>query len=211
MMSGGCSDGSCSSDNDRLPPGMLSEYDLAQDTGLGSLIWTETENEVISESTMKLIGKMKKISDDRIFVMLTGPADIKPLYDILFSYGADTIYHFRSKQLENYNSVLYADALADLSGRINPMCILFPAGRKGSEIAEYLGRKLERPVDIDCTDISVVSNRLQTEGSGSVPMFRKHGKLPIIATVITESFDSVTPVNGRKGTVIYRTFTSSKS
>jgi electron transfer flavoprotein alpha subunit len=208
--SGSCSGGSCSSDDDRLPPGMLSKYDLAQDTGLGALIWAERENNGISESSLRLISKMRKISDDRIFVMITGPADIKPLYDVLFSYGADTVYHIRSKQLEEYNSELYADALKDSAERINPMCILLPASERGNETAKLLSEKMEKSAEINCTDISMVSNRLHTEGSGLIPMFMKHGKLPIIATVITDTFDSVSE-NGRKGTVIYRTFTSSKT
>ena len=57
--SGSCSGGSCQSDDDRLPPGMLSRYDLNQDTGLGSLIWAETVDSKIDDAVIKLIGKLR--------------------------------------------------------------------------------------------------------------------------------------------------------
>ena len=97
--SGSCSTGGCSDDKDRLPPGMLSVYDLNQQTGLGTLIWAETREKdgevTIEPAVLEILGRIKEISDDRVFAMITGSAEIKPLYKILFGHGVDTLYHTR--------------------------------------------------------------------------------------------------------------------
>ena len=211
--SGSCSGGSCQSDDDRLPPGMLSRYDLNQDTGLGSLIWAETVDSKIDDAVIKLIGKLRSISNDRIFAMITGPADIKPLYNVLFSYGVDTIYHIRSKDLEDYDPKLYADALSDIATRINPMCIILSATEKGNEVAKLTGSILKKDVELDCSDISIVNDILSVEGSnsGNIPMFKRYGRFTIIATVKASSFDMPERNDDRKGTVISRPFTASRT
>ena len=127
---GSCSTGGCSDDKDRLPPGMLSVYNLNQQTGLGTLIWAETiidgGSVTIHPAVFEILGKIRDISDDRIFAMITGSVDIKPLYRELFEHGVDTLYHIRGKDMETYRPEAYAEALADLSDRVNPMSIIIP-------------------------------------------------------------------------------------
>ena len=128
--SGSCSTGGCSDDKDRLPPGMLSVYNLNQQTGLGTLVWAETVRDgdsiSIHPAVLEILGKIKSISDDRIFAMITGSVEIKPLYKTLFEHGVDTIYHIRNKDMETYRPETYAECLADLSDRVNPMSIIIP-------------------------------------------------------------------------------------
>ena len=206
--SGSCSSGSCSSNEDRLPPGILGKYDLNQDTGLGVLMWIDKDGESISKESLELLGKARKESDDRIFAMITGPGSIRPLYDILFSYGVDTLYHIRCKEMEEFDAQNYAKALADLSERLNPMCILISATERGNIVAERTGMILGRQVHRDCTSFSISNNLLTTEGSMSmsVPMFTKRNIHPIIATVIPGSFGEPERFENRKGTAISRPF-----
>ena len=217
-MSGGCSGGSCStgscqSDEDRLPPGMLSRYDLDQDTGLGTLIWAETTDSGIDDSVIKLIGRIRSDTNDRIFAMITGPAEIRPLYDVLFSYGVDTIYHVRSKTLESYDVNLYSDALSDIAKRINPMFITLSATKKGDEVAKLTGSRLGRDVTIDAHNIPDIDNVMTVEDprKGSVSTVIGHARSPIITTVNVSGFDVPRRIEGRKGTVISRPFTASRT
>lgn len=217
-MSGGCSGGSCStgscqSDEDRLPPGMLSRYDLDQDTGLGTLVWAETTDSGIDDSVIKLISKIRSNTNDRIFAMITGPAEIRPLYDVLFSYGVDTIYHVRSKALEIYDSELYADALSDIAKRIDPMFITLSATKKGNEVAGLTGSRLGRDVKTSINDIPNIDDVMTVEDprKGSVSTMIGHAKSPIITTVDTTGFDIPKRMEGRKGTVISRPFTASRT
>ncbi len=206
--SGSCSDGSCSSgDNDRLPPGMLRQYDLNQDTGLGALIWLDNDGKTISKECISLLGRIRKASDDRIFAMITGPADIRPLYDIAFSYGVDTLYHIRCKEMEQFNADNYAKAMADLARRINPMCIMVTADEKGNAMTSKVGVLLNRHVHLNCTSFTYENNLLKVEGSQdeSIPLFSKSNVHPIIATIQSNGFETE-PIEGRKGTAISRPF-----
>ncbi len=210
---GSCSTGSCQSDQDRLPPGMLSNYNLDQDTGLGTLVWAETNESEIDDSVIRLIGKIRSNTNDRIFAMITGPAEIRPLYDVLFSYGVDTIYHVRSKALENYDANLYADALSDIAKRIDPMFITLSATEKGNEVAGLTGSRLGKDVDIGANDIPNIDDVMTVKDSrkGSVSTVVGHAKSPIITTVDSSGFDIPKKIDGRKGTVISRPFTASRT
>ena len=210
---GSCSGGSCQSDQDRLPPGMLSRYDLDLDTGMGTLIWAETSDSKIDDSVIRLIGRIRSTSNDRIFAMITGPEEIRPLYDVLFSYGVDTIYHIRSKALEVFDADLYADALSDIARRINPMFVTFSATDRGDEVARLTGPSLDRDVGFDRKDVLKVDDVLTIEksDSGTITTFRGSFESPIITTVDTAGFDIPKRIEGRKGTVISRPFTASRS
>ncbi len=205
---GSCSDGSCSSnDEDRLPPGMLSRYDLNQDTGLGTLTWLDREGDTISGESLSLINRIRRSSDDRLFGMITGPADIRPLYSTAFSHGIDTLYHIRCKEMESFDADSYAKALADLAVRLNPMCIVLTADDRGNAIASKTGMLLSRQVHLNCTSFSYSNNLLTVEGSKdeSVPMFSRRNVHPIIATILPDGSEPV-PEDGRKGTAISRPF-----
>ena len=212
-MSGDCSSGSCSADKDRLPPGMLSVYDLNQRTGLGTLIWAETvetdEGTRIHPAVFEILGKIREISDDRIFAMITGSADIRPLYQELFEHGVDTVYHIRCRDMEVYHPEAYAEALSDLSRRVDPMLIMIAGTRRGREVAPLAAAMLGTGLTADCTEIQ--------EENGSILMTRPAfgGDLfatilctgsPQMATVRPGIFMPGTPEKGRKGTVISRPF-----
>ena len=186
---------------------MLSRYDLNQDTGLGVLTWIDKENDSLKGSSISLLGRIRKETDDRIFGMIAGPADIRPLYDVAFSYGIDTLYHIRCREMEAFDADNYSKALADLAVRVNPMCIILPATEEGNKVAQRTGMLLGRMVHRDCTSFSIHDNLLTVEGSmeESIPMFSKRNIHPIIATIKDDGSMPV-PEEGRKGTAISRPF-----
>lgn len=202
---GSCSTGSCSNDKDRLPPGMLSVYDLNQQTGLGTLIWAETVNDggkvSIHPAVFEILGRIREISDDRIFAMITGTVDIKPLYKELFEHGVDTLYHIRGASMVEYRADAYADALSDLSERINPMSIIIADTPRGREVASLTASILKTGLTTDCTQISMDERGLVTNpASASVTQ-------PLIVTIRPGVYNSKAPETGRTGTVISRPFT----
>ena len=211
--SGSCSTGSCSDDKDRLPPGMLSVYDLNQQTGLGTLVWAETridEGRIsIEPAVLEILGKIRDISDDRIFAMITGSVDIKPLYRVLFEHGVDTIYHIRSTEMETYGPEAYAEALADLSDRINPMSIIIPGTIRGREVAPLTAAMIRTGLTADCTELSMVEGKLNMTRpafGGDLIATIVCDKHPQMATVRPGIFRAKEPVVGRTGTVISRPF-----
>ena len=160
--SGSCSSGGCSDDKDRLPPGMLSVYNLNQQTGLGTLVWAETVvkdgSVALHPCVLEILGKITDISEDRVFAMLVGGPDLKPLYRKLFEHGVDTVYHIRG--IREYSVGAYAEALADLSERINPMSLIIPGTPRGREIAPLAAATLKTGLTADCTELSMEDGRL---------------------------------------------------
>ena len=212
--SGSCSTGGCSDDKDRLPPGMLSVYDLNQQTGLGTLIWAEThekDGEIsIEPAVLEILGRTKEISDDRIFAMITGSADIKPLYKILFEHGVDTLYHIRSREMETYSPEAYAEALADLSVRVNPMSVIVPGTVRGREVAPLTAAMLKTGLTADCTALSMEDGKLamtRPAFGGDLMATITCDKHPQMATVRPGIFKAKDPIPGKTGTVISRPFT----
>lgn len=216
--SGSCSDGSCSSDDkDRLPPGMLVQYDLNLESGLGTLIWAETvktRNGIeIDPAVLEILGKARELSDDRIFAMITGDVSIRPLYDVLFSYGVDSLYHIRNKDMETYHPEAYAEALADLSKRVDPAMILIAGTSRGREVAPLTAAKLGTGLTADCTELSMDGRKLvmtRPAFGGNILATIVCRKTPQMATVRPGTFKIKEPSVGRKGTAISRPFTPSR-
>ena len=211
--SGSCSTGSCSNDKDRLPPGMLSVYDLNQQTGLGTLIWAETvrgEGGVsLHPAVLEILGKIKSISDDRIFAMITGSVEIKPLYRTLFEHGVDTLYHIREKEMETYGPEAYAECLTDLAVRINPMSIVIAGTARGREVAPLTAAMLKTGLTADCTELSMEDGKLvmtRPAFGGDLLATIVCDKHPQMATVRPGVFSPSEPTSGRSGTVISRPF-----
>lgn len=192
---------------------MLSVYDLNQQTGLGTLIWAETvkkgDSITIHPAVLEILGKIRRMSDDRIFSMITGSVEIKPLYRILFEHGVDTIYHIRGKEMETYDAETYAEALSDLSERINPMSIIIPGTLRGREVAPLTAAMLNTGLTADCTELSMTDGKLSMTRpafGGDLLATIVCEKHPQMATVRPGVFSPNEPEVGRTGTVISRPF-----
>ena len=197
--SGSCSTGSCSNDKDRLPPGMLSVYNLDQQTALGTLIWAETigdEDISIHPTVFEILGKITEISDDRIFAVAVGSIAIKPLYKELFEHGVDTLYHIRNRELWTFDPKGYAEVLADVSSRVNPRLIVLSGTSAGKDVASYLSEIIgsDAVYEIDPSSADKVMSENTTD------------RYPKILIVRPGTFIQKEPVPGRTGTVISRMF-----
>lgn len=208
-----CSGGSCSTDGgkDGLPPGMLQQYDLNQSTADGGLVWIETvvqgDSIRISDVSVQLLGKLRKMSDARLFGVLFGGPEVKPLYDEIFSYGVDTLYHVRTRGPSVYRPEVYADCLADVSNRVNPAVILIGGTLRGREIAPRLAASLSTGLTADCTELSMDGRDLlmtRPAFGGNIIATISATSFPQMATVRPDIFPMPEPEIGRKGTVIYR-------
>ncbi len=184
---------------------MLSVYDLNQDVGSGTVIWIELKEGTVIDSVKELIGRIEKITDDRIFGVIVGPADIKSQFDELFSYGVDTLYHFRS-DIE-YQPDEYADMIIDVADRVVPMSIILSGTAVGNNVAEKVSFKLGKPLLRDCTGLDYRNDLLTVEGAKTdfIPMFTKHGRFPMVVTVRPGSFGKLMSEK-RNGTVIIRQY-----
>lgn len=209
-MSGSCS--TCSGDTEKkgLPPGILRKYDINQSTAEGSILWIETvcngETVSISDSSKELVGRLRKIEDSRIFGVIFGGIEAKPLYSELFSYGVDTLYHVRGKATCSYDPEIYADAIKEVCFRVEPATVLIGGTEKGLEIAPLLAAKLKVKMTSDCTWLEMEGRILKPTGkpcSQEICLMAARHTFPQMAVVRPGSFPPPETVREGKGTAIY--------
>ncbi len=209
----GCEGGSCSTcdsgNPDRLPPGMLKRYDINQSTADGTLVIIETvgkgEGVGISDASAGLLAKAREMTEGRLFAVVFGGLEIKPLYPEIFGYGVDSLYHVRDQRLETYRPVAYSECIASIVGRIEPAVVLFNASQYGREVAPRLAASLGVGLTADCTGLSTEGRKLvatRPAFGGTLMADIEYVGFPQIATVRPGAFPAPEKGSGQ-GTAIY--------
>lgn len=220
MQMSGCSGGSCSScssgdqeNPDRLPPGMLKAYNLNQSTADGVLVWIETvdtpDGPRVSDVSAELLSAAKGMNDGRLFAVLFGGLEVKPLYPEIFGYGVDSLYHVRDKRLDVYTPEAYASCIAEITDRVVPAVILMGATERGRELAPRLASLLGTGLTADCTSLSMDGRKLimtRPAFGGNLVADIECRQYPQMATVRPGSFPTPERREG-SGTAIYWQYT----
>ncbi len=213
----GCSGGSCSScsscsstdgrDDNELPPGMLSRYNLDQSTADGALVWLEVlrcpDGPRIADASLQILAEICKINAGRTFAVMFGGADLKPLYPMIFGLGVGTIYHVRDPDSDCYDSNSYSITICDIVDRVVPAAILLAATERGNQLGEKIASMLGAELSPECTKITMEGRILSTEPAplGQFLISNKK-KFPHVATVRIDSYPTPEPREGQ-GTAIY--------
>lgn len=213
----GCSGGSCSScsscsstdgrDDNELPPGMLSRYNLDQSTADGALVWLEIlrcpDGPRIADASLQILAEICKINAGRTFAVMFGGADLKPLYPTIFGLGVGTIYHVRDPDSDCYDSNTYSITLCDIIDRVVPAAVLLAATERGNQLGEKIASMLDTELSPECTKITMEGRILSTEPAplGQFLISNKK-KFPRVATVRIDSYPTPEPKEGQ-GTAIY--------
>ena len=209
-----CSSGSCSTNNkDGLPPGMLQKYKLNIDRSDGFLVWIEVEHDPEGRPRMcdyckELLGKIREMDGgrSRIWGVIFGHLELKPLYPEIYSYGVETLYEVHDRRLSVYQPEAYAENIAQIVIRTEPAAILFGATPRGRELAPRVAALLDAGLTADCTGLELNDRDLlmtRPAFGGNVMATIRCTTFPQIATVRPGTFPVPVPDTGRKGTVIY--------
>ena len=209
-----CSSGSCSTNNkDGLPPGMLQKYKLNIDRSDGFLVWIEIETDAEGNPRMcdyckELLGKIKEMDGgkSRIWGVVFGHLELKPLYPEIYSYGVETLYEVHDKRLSTYQPEAYAENIAQIVIRTEPAIILFGATPRGREVAPRVAALLDAGLTADCTGLELNDRDLlmtRPAFGGNVMATIRCTTFPQIATVRPGTFPIPVPDTDRRGTVIY--------
>ncbi len=199
-----CSSGSCS-DPDRLPPGMLKRYDINQSTADGILVHIEIEDGSIADVSAELLSAAKGLTDGRLFGVVFGGPELKPLYPVIFGYGVDTLYHVRDKRLETYMPEAYAECICSIIERIEPASVLFGATVIGRELAPRVAASVQSGLTADCTGLRAEGRKLiatRPAFGGSMMADIECTGFPQMATVRPGAFPRPEP-SSAQGTAIY--------
>ncbi|MCQ2070639.1 MAG: electron transfer flavoprotein subunit alpha/FixB family protein [archaeon] len=207
-----CSDGSCGSNNG-LPPGMLEKYRLNTDRSDGFLVWIETYvgpdgNVAVSEVCKEILCKIRSLDNgrSRIWGVVFGHTELKPLYPEIYAYGVETLYEVHDRKLSKYHPEVYAENIAQVIIRTEPAVVLFGATPKGREIAPRVAAMLDAGLTADCTDLILedrVLSMVRPAFAGNLLATIQCTGFPQIATVRPGTFPLGEPKEDPRGTVIY--------
>ncbi len=207
-----CSTGSCSGEKGDLPPGMLQAYKLNVDRSDGFLVWIEVETDAsgirISDCSKEILGKVHSMNAgrSRVWGVVFGHLELKPLYDRIFSLGVETLYEVHDKKLSVFHPEAYADNIAQIVVRTEPAVVLLGATPKGKELAPRVAAKLQTGLTADCTDLSFEDRTLhmiRPAFGGNLLATIRCSTFPQMATVRPGTFAIPETVSGKRGTVIY--------
>lgn len=186
---------------------MLSKYDLNASVAEGLMIWLEVRNDGsfgIENSSLETLCKAAEIYEGRIFGVVFGDTELKPMYEKIFSLGVDTLYHVKDKRLKEYHPEAYCNALKAIAERINPLIILAGATLRGSEVLPRLAASINSGMIADCTGLSMEGTALKIEHSiGKESVISECIGSPQMATARPGSFKISKAKKDGTGTVIY--------
>jgi electron transfer flavoprotein alpha subunit len=188
---------------------MLKRYNLNQSTADGIMVWTEIEDGKVAASSAELLSFAGEQDEGRVFAVVFGGPELKPLYPEIFGYGVHTIYHVRGEGSERYDPEVYSECLAEISERISPASILISATIKGREVAPRLAAALETGLTADCTSIRFEEGRMimtRPAFGGNLMADIECTRFPRMATVRPGAF-ARKDAAARQGTAIYWQYT----
>lgn len=204
---GGCSGGSCSScsgeepdGQERLPPGMLKQYDLNESTADGTLVWIETGRDGrLTECSEEILSAVSKMKDGRTIGIVFGGIGVKQLFPRIFGFKVDTLLHVRDPRLETYMPEAYAECIASACERFDPAVILMPSSPRGRELAPRVAAIIGCGLTADCTSIRIEDRRLTVTRpafGGNVMADIGYNGFPQMATVRPGALERYEPKPG---------------
>jgi len=207
-----CASGTCSLEKkDGLPPGMLEQYRLSQSRADGTLIWLEVQRDAagtprLAEVSREILGHVKAMDDSRVYGVVFGHNELKPLYGEIFSLGVETLYEVHDRRLIPFQPEAYAESIAQIAVRVEPAAILLGATPRGRELGPRVAALLDTGLTADCTGLAVEGRILRMTrpafGGNLLATIECTG-FPQMATIRPGTFPLPAPQPDAEGTVIY--------
>ncbi|MEM2997821.1 MAG: electron transfer flavoprotein subunit alpha/FixB family protein [Thermoproteota archaeon] len=123
----------------------------------GVWVYAEHRNNVISKSTLEIMGKARELAGKlgvELATVLFGQ-DVSHLVSTLAEYGADRIYLADDEMLKEYKTLPYAKLLTELIGSHRPEIVLFAASSLGRDLAPRVAASLRTGLTANCIDLDI--------------------------------------------------------
>ncbi|NLL95233.1 MAG: hypothetical protein GX224_05735 [Thermoplasmatales archaeon] len=201
-----CSDGTCGgtcpdgTDEVRLPPGMLSVYDIDQEIADGAMVFIDNFGD-----ERDVAGLVEAISDHpgQVFGVVFGGLDLKSEYPRYISMGLDTLYHVRNPRLTEYNPEGCAGAIAELWERVRPASIFFNSSGVGRELAAMVAGKLASGIADGASSARFRGRDVSVRVGTDEISFRGY---PQIVVWDDSTLPNPAPSGSKKGTTVNRPY-----
>jgi len=199
-----CSTGSCSPESRTLPPGILQAYHLNENRSDGFLVWIELDRNdgtvSISESTRRTLSFIRSINDgSRVWGVVFGFIELKPLYSEIYGLGVETLYEVHSRDLVSYHPEAYSKSISEIIIRTEAAIVLFGDSIRANEISARVSAIMGTGIVSHCSSVETDGRNAVFISGGRryiIPTFPKVATLDTAAITSPEKCDAL-------GTVIY--------
>jgi len=128
-------------------------------------VLAEQESGEINQASYELLGKARELATQvstKVGAVLVGQSSLK-LQNSLISYGADKVYIITSKQLNDFQPVLYSRIICELLDKYRPQMMLFSATPLGRELAPRVAYRADSGLTADCTALDIFDYKKGTQ------------------------------------------------
>ncbi len=187
---------------------MMDHYDTNQSTADGTLVFIETvskdEGMHIHPVSAQLLSIATDLDGGRVFGVIFGGMECKGLYDEIFSYGVDSLYHVRNDKLKDFHPEAYSEAITSVCERVIPASVLIGSTFRGKEIAPRIAASMGTGIVTECCGLELDGRKLSMFKTIDDKNVRYEcNSFPQVATVEEGIFPMPDKEEGRKGTAIY--------
>ncbi len=120
-------------------------------------VYCELENNVISDISLELLSKGRKLADNlecKLEAVIIGH-NILELPKVLFPYGVDTVYIADNKKLSPYSTIPHTSIFVDLIKKEQPQIALVGATSIGRDLGPRVSARLGVGLTADCTELVI--------------------------------------------------------
>lgn len=126
----------------------------------GVTVFAEQHAGKVHPVSLELLGKAKELAaviGHPVYALLIG-SDVGAAADELLAYGADKVFVYDDKRLENFVIAPYANAFTDFIEKIKPSSILVGATVLGRSLAPKVAARVHAGLTADCTILKMKEN-----------------------------------------------------
>lgn len=124
-------------------------------------VFVEQREGVIQKVALELLGKARELADvlnERVVAMLLGYEISDKAWELI-EYGADVVLCVDAKELVQYNTEPYAQAITQIVRERKPSIVLIGATTIGRDLGPRLSARLETGLTADCTGLAISEDR----------------------------------------------------
>lgn len=164
---------------------------MNRDDHNGIWVFAEQRSGELHEVSLELLGKAKELADQagaKVTAILLGH-NIRPLTQVLFNYGADSVLFANDPMLDPYRLIPYSLVIEELVKEYQPEILLMGATFMGVELAPRVAAKLRTGLSAHCIDLKLDSKKKLLQivpgwGGGVIATIACPDHRPQMATVM---------------------------
>lgn len=124
-------------------------------------VFIEQREGVVQKVAIELLGKARELADslnEKVVALLLG-YEISGQAQELIGYGADKVLCADERELLQYNTEPYAQAIAQIVNEYKPAVVLIGATTIGRDLGPRLSARLTTGLTADCTGLAISDDR----------------------------------------------------